>query len=413
MKVTFVSTNDFLGGAARATYWLAKGLRSIDIEIKMIVDNKFKADAWIEQVGESWLYRTFRNTRRSIDSLPLRLYPKRTKQAWSVNRISNPELLKRILSEDSDIVNLHWVGSAFFPLRYLKLLKRPIVWSLYDMWAFTGGCHYDDGCGGYIRKCGACPQLGSSRSKLSEITLSTKVRDLSELDITVVAPSSWLAERARESTLLKAKNICVIPHGTDLTIFKPVDKRTARAILNLELERTYILFASTGGVSDERKGYQYLSQAIDSAIRKIGNKDVTVLILGDTQLPSYMPNQHSCILLGRAFDDIFLSIIYSAADLVLTPSRQEAFGMTASEAMACGTPVIGFGVSGVLEVIEHKSTGYLAKPFSIDDFAEGIAWCLSNNVEGDLSKNCIGRVRKYFDLKSISTQYARLYKRLR
>jgi glycosyltransferase involved in cell wall biosynthesis len=412
MKVSFVSTNDFLGGAARATYWLASGLRASGLEVTMLVDNKFKNDSWIEQIGQSKIYKAFRNTRQPLDSFPIRFYSKRTQQPWSLNLISNAKLLQQIEIDDADIVNLHWIGNGFFPLKYLKKLNRPIVWSLYDMWSFTGGCHYDDGCSGYMSKCKSCPQLGSETSILSQFILSKKVNDLADLDITIVSPSKWLAEIAGQSTALKNKNICVIPHGTDLSVFKPIDKNVARNILNLNPEKTYILFASTGGVADARKGYQYLSPAIDKALHKIIKKDIVIIILGDSQLPSYMSSEFDYIFLGKVYDDTSLSLIYSASDLVLTPSRQEAFGMTASEAMACGTPVVAFATSGVLDVVDHKSTGYLAKPFCVDDFAEGIAWCLNNNDDGELSLNCTERVAKHFDLRMISQKYTELYREL-
>jgi len=263
----------------------------------------------------------------------------------------------------------------------LKRVNKPIVWTLHDMWAFTGGCHYCDDCDRFQQDCGNCPQLNKNgKNDLSRSVLKRKKKAWAGLDVTIVTPSTWLAKCAKKSSLFKGQRIEVIHNGLDLNLYKPVDKTFACKIWNLSINKKLILFGAMSvvfGASEPENP-------------------------PDFGLPVHY--------LARLHDDVSLSLLYAAADVMVVPSRQEAFGQTASESLACGTPVVSFGATGLLDIVYHKINGYLAKPFNTSDLAAGINWVLSNeNRHKELCANAREKAVESFDIEKVAGQYARLY----
>lgn len=406
MKTLFISTSDIAGGAARATYWLAKGLRNSGEDLSMCVQRKSGDFSWVWRVNDN------NSVRRKLDALPLLFYKNRKPTTWSLNLLPNSDLINSVIKFKPDIINLHWVGAGFLPISQFGKFDVPIIWSLYDMWPFTGGCHYDESCGRFVDACGTCPQLNSGVNDLSSFILAKKIKNFANIPMTIVAPSSWLADEARKSILFRDKRIEVIPHGTDLDLFKPIDKNFAKDILGLDKNRRYVLFGSLNGNSDPRKGYQFLQPALVRLAATPGFEDLSLLIFGSSE-PLVQPKLGFPIhYVGRLNDDISLAVLYSAADLTVTPSMQEAFGMTASESMACGTPVVAFGASGPLDVIDHKVNGYLAIPYDIEDLAAGISWALEKGRAKILSFEARRKCEDKFELSLVASQYKKLYAEL-
>ena len=412
MKTLFLSTSDINGGAARATHWLAKGLKSIGQDVSMLVQKKSGDASWVTEVANRQVEKYIDLVRPQLDNFPLLFFQNRTKTPWSLNWMPNSKLTSHILKIQPDIVNFHWVGNGFLPISDLNQIKSPIVWSLYDMWAFSGGCHYDDSCGRFVDACGHCPQLASTKSDISSYIHRKKIKSWAEVPLTIVAPSLWLANEAKRSSLFRNSRVEVIPHGTDLNIFKPIYRNLAKDILCLDKNKRYVLFGSTGGTSDKRKGYQFLEPALKMLALKSGFEDLELLIFGASE-PVNPPKLGFPIhYLGRLSDDTSLAVLYSAADVTVMPSMQEAFGMTASESMACGTPVVAFGASGPLDVITHKVDGYLAQPYEVEDFANGIAWILDHIHSKGLSFESRLKCQRQFDLLNVANQYKSLYEDL-
>ena len=409
IKTLFLSTSDVVGGAARASHWLARGLRMQGTHVTMGVQRKTTDYEWVWKTGQSNIDKLVDSFRTPIDTLPLRFYPKRKNLPWSLNFVRNSRLIEKINKLKPDIVNLHWVGDGFLPINQIRKIEAPIVWSLYDMWPFTGGCHYSDSCTKFHESCGSCPQLDSVTYDISRFIHERKRAHWHSVPITIVAPSTWLAGEAKKSSLFCNSRIEVIPHGTDFNVFKPINKNVARDILNLDQSRRYVLFGAMAGPSDLRKGYQYLEPALKRLGQEHGYGDLTLLVFGATEPKVPVNLGFPVKYIGRLHDDVSLAVLYSAADLTVTPSMQEAFGMTASESMACGTPVVAFGVSGPLDVIDHKVNGYLAQPFDIGDLSAGIGWILNHENSVTLREKAIEKCCDKFDLKIVSAQYLNLY----
>lgn len=412
MKALFLSTSDVVGGAARATFWLARGLREIGEDVSMGVQRKSGDYSWTWTAERGRLSKVFDSFRTPIDSLPLRRYPDRKRAQWSLNLLPNSNLTAAVSQQRPDIVNLHWVGDGFLPIAAFRKLPAPIVWSLYDMWAFSGGCHYDDFCGRHAESCGSCPQLKATGQDISNYIWHRKKKLWQGLPMTIVAPSTWLAQEARKSSLFQDLRVEIIPHGTDLNVFKPIAKGLAREILGLPSERRIILFGAMGGTGDDRKGYQYLEPALKRLASQGSHGDISLAIFGASE-PRKVPNLGFPVhYLGRLHDDVSLAVLYAAADVTVTPSMQEAFGMTASESLACGTPVVAFGATGPLDVIDHKINGYLARPYDEADLAEGIAWVLDNSASSGLGAAGRKKCEQNFELHKVSRQYLALYEEL-
>lgn len=409
MKILIVNTSDLEGGAARAAYRIHKGLQEIGISSKMLVQFKTSDDKAVIGPGNK-LKRGLALLRPTFDSAFKKLFSGGSKTIFSPAWLPFSGILSQINSISPDIVHLHWICGAMLRIEELKRINKPILWTLHDMWSFTGGCHYNDGCERFRQACGNCPQLDrNGKNDLSRSVLRRKKKAWSKLNITIVTPSTWLAECAKESSLFSGRRMEVIPNGLNLDLFKPINKTTAREIWDLPNNKKLFLFGGMSAVSDHRKGFDLLYEGLKQLSAKWSDK-AELIVFGASE-PENSPDFGLPVhYLGRLHDDVSLALLYSAADVMVTPSRQEAFGQTASESLACGTPVVAFGATGLLDIVDHKINGYLAKPFDTSDLAAGIDWVLSDDKR---HKNLCIKAREKavacFDIKKVAGQYAELY----
>lgn len=410
MKVLHISTYDISGGAARAAYRLHKGLQAIGVTSQMLVASKASDDPSVLRVRGA-VPKIAVRLARFARTLPLSLYKHRARAAWSVNWIPTG-LAGEIAQNRPDIVHFHWIGSGFVPWGTLKQIHVPIVWTLHDMWAFTGGCHYDEGCGRYQQKCGACPQLGSSReADLSRWVWQRKRRAWQSIELRLVAPSRWLAGCVGQSSLFHDRGATVVPYGLDTDRFKPHSKQFARELLSLPQNKRLILFGAVRSTSQPRKGFQYLQQALQRLRSENWSNQAELVVFGASQ-PEEPPGFGSPVhYLGSLHDDISLALVYSAADLFVAPSTQDNLPNTIIEAMACGTPCIAFRIGGMPDMVRPGETGLLAEPGSSSDLAEKIAWMLQHPDERIAMGNTARRVAETeFALRVQAEQYVRLYR---
>jgi glycosyltransferase involved in cell wall biosynthesis len=323
-----------------------------------------------------------------------------------------PSLMqKQIKSLKPDIINLHWIGWEFLRIEELKKFDVPLVWTLHDMWPFTGGCHYSQECDRYTKSCGACPQLNSTREwDLSRWVWQRKAKAWNNLNLTIVTPSNWLAQCASASSLFRDFRVEVIPHGLDITTFKPIEQRLAREILNLPPDKQIVLFGAIKATSDQRKGFHLLQPALQFLSQTEWQDRLETAIFGASE-PMDTPNLgFKSHYLGRLNDDFSLVLAYSAADVMIVPSLQESFGQTAFESLACGTPVVGFNATGLKDIVEHEQNGYLAQPYEVEDLARGIAWVLEDRERYEkLCDRAREKVEQEFTIDLQAQRYLALY----
>lgn len=409
MNVLHLNQVDIKGGAARAAYRLHQGLQSIGVASQMLVEDKSSDDRTV-LAPQTKLGSELSKLKPTLDRLPLQLYPNREPIVFSSQWLPD-STLQRMSQLRPDIINLHWICVGYLQIETISKFNQPLVWTLHDMWPFTGGCHYSRDCERYTDLCGACPQLGSSRNwDVSRWVWQRKARDWKGMNLTIVSPSSWLAKCVQASSLFKELRVEVIPHGLDIKRYKPIDRWNARELLNLPQDKQLILFGAMDATSDRRKGFHLLQPALQS-LSKSGWQDKTELVVFGSSQPSNLPDLGlKSHYLGKLSDDISLALVYSAADVTIVPSIQEAFGQTASESLACGTPVVAFNETGLKDIVDHQQNGYLAKAFEIEDLAQGIAWVLKNKERHQkLCERSREKAEQEFLLELQARRYSSLY----
>ncbi|MBE9170089.1 glycosyltransferase family 4 protein [Pleurocapsales cyanobacterium LEGE 06147] len=412
MKILHLNRADINEGAARGVYWLNRALLAAGVESTMLVQKKLSHDFSV--LGPETIFQKAINTLYSeLDGIPLFFYKNRKSSLFSPAWITSP-IQGRIKQINPDIINLHWICKGLLKPESLAKLNKPIVWTLRDMWGFTGGCHYSENCLKYREECGACPQLGSKRKNdLSKQLWLRKQKAWQELNLIIVTLSNWLADCAKQSSLFQNKRIEVIHNGIDELKFKPIPKSVARDILNLPQNKKIILFGAIDATKDERKGFQYLVSAVQK-LSHCGLKENTELLIFGSSKPKESPNLGiKANYMGRLYDDPAIAITYVSADVTVIPSLQEAFGKTALESLACGTPVVSFDSTGLKDIVEHEKNGYRAKLYSSDDLARGIAWVLQNEHRWQiLSQRARAKVVNEFTIKAQAAKYLDIYQEI-
>jgi glycosyltransferase involved in cell wall biosynthesis len=313
-----------------------------------------------------------------------------------------------------DVVHLHWVSKLIdYPSFFASVPDDfPIVWTLHDMNAMTGGCHYTMGCEAFTTECRCCPLLGlPGDNDLSRRSFQVKLAALAGKNLHVVANSQWMESQARRSRVLAgARSFRTIHFGLDTQLFSPQDKRAARRALGLTDDRTIVAFGAES-IDNLRKGLGQLLQAL-SLLRDRGQ--VLGIVFGNGMVP-----QHSGLSLpelrsvGFVADPARQATLYSAADVFVIPSLQEAFGQTGIEAMACGTPVVGFDTGGIPDFVRPGETGLLARLGDATDLARQIQWLVDH---ADQAKR-MGRAAREvvldrFTLAHQARQHIELYESL-
>jgi glycosyltransferase involved in cell wall biosynthesis len=411
MRVVHLSSLDSHGGAFRGTAWLNQALRRHGVDSHMLVARKHTDDPTVHLPTNYLLSRLQHIWGKYRERQALAAYPNRAPAAMFSPAIVSANLRPAFRRLKPDIIHIHWVGFGFVRPEDLETWRCPIVWTLRDMWAFTGGCHYAGDCDRYLDQCGACPQLGSTAEQdLSRDLWSRKHWHWPDADLTLVAISHWLADCARQSSLLSRRPTYVIPNAIDDAVFQPSEKTSARAQLGLPQDKRIVLYGAYGATTDTRKGYPYLIQALEHLVSADAAQDIFLTVFGADAAPEGQTPQVQSIFVGTIMDDRILATLYSAADVMVVPSVQDAFGKTAAEAMACGTPVVSFDTTGLKDIVEHRRTGYRARCFDLLDLAEGIRWVLSDPERHKaLSARAIAKVKEEFTMERVANRYIELY----
>jgi len=407
MKILIVNTYDTYGGAAKAAHRLHSGLLEYGIDSSMLVQMK-KSDEYKIIGPSSNFQKALAFFKPVLDKIPTFFYKKRDKTYFSPAWIPSKNVINEINKIKPDIVHLHWINDGMIKIEDLAKINAPIIWSLHDMWAFTGGCHYDKECGGYKTNCGNCKILHSDKKNdLSAKIFMRKRKTYSKItNLTVVGLSRWLADDAKKSLLFKTNNIVNLPNPINTEIFKPMDKMVARKVLNLPQHKKLVFFGAVNAKNDPRKGFKELTEAI----QKLKIDNIELVVFGSSLPENPMNFGFKTHYLGHLHDDISLVTLYSSADVIVVPSLQENLSNVIIESLACGLPVVAFHIGGNQDMIAHKTNGYLAKPFDITDLAYGIEWILKNKTYKDLSQNARNCILKKFSYDAVIPKYIKLYK---
>lgn len=284
---------------------------------------------------------------------------------------------KEINASDADVVDLHWVTDGFLTIEQIARIEKPVVWSLYDMWAFCGTEHYGVDAPdarwrqGYTR---ANRPAAESGVDIDRDAWERKRRTWRSAH--VVPASTWLTQAAQDSALMRDWPITRIPHVVDADTFSPMDRATARRQLHLPEDVPTIAFLASAGITDRRKGFDLLEQALPAVIK--AHPDARLVIAGPRQEEYASSSGIPLTWLGELRGDQALRVLYCAADVLAVPSREDNMPLTAMEAHTCGRAVVAFHIGGLTDIVEHHGTGYLAAAGNTDELAQGLIEALAD-----------------------------------
>lgn len=412
MKVVHLSHTDDGAGAGRAAYRIHRSLLSLGVDSTLLVSDKRTSDATVICDTGRWTYRLRARASEYIEAKTAKVLARDSSVFISPSKFSHfsPTTDPRV--QAADVVSLFWVNGAFISPEGLVGLTRPIVWRLSDVWPFTGGCHYPGSCTRFEQQCGHCPQLRSpSLHDASHQLWRRKVRAWQNLDITIAAPSQWIASLARRSSLFSKRRVDVIPTGIDLTRYRPLDRNKARGHLGIPVDKKVLVFGAMSPEDDIRKGYKELCATLEVlASGPLAGRLLAVVFGSQGDLPAFpVP----AISLGRLDDDESLAMAYSCADMAVVPSLEDNLPNVALEAMACGTPVAGFDVCGMSDIVRDGWNGILVPQCDATILGRAIADVLTNNsLLSRMGINARLHAEARFSVEDQARAYLNLYNEL-
>jgi glycosyltransferase involved in cell wall biosynthesis len=401
-----VSQSESEGGAARAAARLHHALVSSGIPSRMRVSRKY-SDDWRVEGPNNYFGKLMSRIRPDIGNILLRLQHSDNPVHHSLQCL--PSRHSSLLNKsDADVINLHWVCNEMMSISDIGRIKKPLVWTLHDSWPFCGAEHHPYGPAdqrwleGYTAR-----NRGDDHQwlDLDAWVWRRKVRSWRR-PIHLVSPSEWLADNARKSLLARHWPIDVIPNAVPIDVYKPLPRDLARDVVGIDRASRVVLFGAIG--IGAAKGWDLLLPALRHVAQS--DKDVICIVLGMTEprQPPSMPLRMRYV--PRLADDIAMTMMFNAADVVIVPSRVENFPQMATEAQACGIPVVGFATTGLCEAIEDGKTGLLARSFDPDCLGQRILDVLSNKARSEeMGKRARNRARKLWSYDVVASAYADVY----
>lgn len=393
------------GGAARGAFWLHEGLLEQGIDSRLVTNvHDDVSNPTVTALASSRIRKIISLIVSKADSFLLLFFPNREKRIFSTG-LFGLSYKKTLAYKEADIVHLHWIN-GLVSINSIKKIDKPIVWSVRDMWPITGGCHYSLDCNKYIHGCGKCPQL-NDKLGLDFTRLAVRKKRKIFKRIKPVGISDWVAEEINKSAVFGEGRASSINNNVDCNIFFPIASGVARSVLCFSTSKKIILIGSTD-VKDFYKGFSFFLDAL----KNLEKENYLLCVFGKSDIQSLEATGFEYKSLGYLHDDVSMRLAYSAADVFVAPSIQEAFGKTLVESMACKTPVVCFDATGPGGIVTHKIDGYKAKPFDSVDLAKGIQWVLHESDYGELSEEARKTALMKFDSAVIAKKYIEVYENL-
>jgi glycosyltransferase involved in cell wall biosynthesis len=404
MRVLLVHMSDYMrgGGGAIAMYRLHLGLKKAGFDSKILCATKTLDSS--DSVAIPRLSRLERCLGRVTSNLGLN----------DIHCISSFKIPKHKVYLEADIVNFHGFRRHFSYLALPTLTRsKPGVFTLHDIWPFTGHCAVAYDCDLWKTGCGKCPYPDAPPPiKRDNTHLEWRLKNWAyrHSNLAIVTLCSQVTEQAKQS-MLNCLPIYQIPNGVDTKVYEPLDPGQCRSLLGIQPGKKVLMFSALD-MSQHWKGGDLLLKALHGIPESLKSETV-LLLLGNKGGAIAQSVGIQAIELGYVSNERLKAIAYSAADLFISPSRSEAFGLVSLESMACGTPAVAFGVGGALDLVRPGITGYLAEPENVQDLRTGIVQLLEDEplrcVMGQQSREL---VLKEYTLELSIQRYIALYRRL-
>lgn len=306
---------------------------------------------------------------------------------------------------DIDIFHLHWITDLHFIEKVFEHSiknKKKVVWTIHDMWVFTGGCHHSDSCNRFLQDCGSCPQAyklfhdSVKKSKKSKLNLLS-----SNPNINFVFPSRWIQENVND-VLPESASSSVIPNPIHLQNLYFRHKSISRKNLNIQNGDLIVGFIATE-LSDSNKN---IFKTIDTINKwgEINQKNILVVLAGNLTHGS-RKSYDNVVYLGKVTNSK-LNDFYNSLDFLFNFSHKENLPLSIIEAMSCGVPVVAKKQGGITELIEDSWNGYLFD--DLDDLFVNFYKLLNANHKS-LSLNCLDKVKLDLNEAEINERYINIY----
>lgn len=401
MKILLLNTYPH-GGAGVACRRLQAALQASGVTANLLTSN---------DVGSRWPFYAER-----LSFIPFER-DKSVRFSFSLANFGK-NLAQHPLVRAADVLHLHWVNQGFLSLKNIRQLAetgKPIVWTLHDMWAFTGGCHYSQGCEHFKNECGNCPFLKNPAPGDLSNRVWRRKWEFFPKNIQFVTCSEWLASVARSSGLLKNYPVTAIPNPIDTAVFKPLteaERQAFRSEKGISPNAHVLLFAAMK-VSEERKGFRFLLEALQMLKAQRPDFQLEILVLGKAELEALAALPYPVHVLGLVQDQAKLVQAYGAADVFAIPSLEDNLPNTVMESLACGTPVAGFATGGIPEMVGHLQEGFIAPQGDSRALAEGIFEVLEGKTGLEKYRETARRkVEMNYSNAVVAGRYSEIYKNL-
>lgn len=402
MNILHINQSDIEGGAAIAGYRLHQGLLAQGIDSRLLVGTVKTSSDYVAAVPA---------TKRRIEH-QLNRFTRRLGLNY-INLVSTFDIPKHRFYEQADVLNFHNLHYNYFNYLAIPSLteSKPAVFTLHDMWSFTGHCAYSYDCDRWKRGCGQCPYPDIYPAIARDNThLEWKLKHwvYSRSDLVIVTPTTWLTKQAQQSMLSRFP-IHHIPYGIDTEAYQPLDSEQCKSLLKIPSAKKVLMFAAVN-LDDPRKGGDLLLQALQSLPESL-KAEIVLLILGERGEALAQTIGVSTINLGYVSSNHLKSIAYSAADLFIFPTRADNLPLVLQESIACGTPMVSFKIGGVPEIVRPGQTGYLAQPEDSQDFCNGIVQLLEDdNLRESMAQNGRAIALTEYPLELQAQRYIDLYR---
>lgn len=409
MKILHISKTDFAGGADRAALRIVEAQRKLGLDSILLVSDTNSYKSYVVEAHKTAYEKIKKVAAPMLDSAI-------TKFLFKTNFETSTSLFgsisaKKINDSDADIVNLHWTNGGLLSIFAISRIRKPIVWTLHDMWAFSGSKHYDNDSGhwknGYEKE-----TKFWAKTKFDPTRMLWRLKQiLWKNNISIITPSRWLEASVKQSKLMKNWVSETIPNPINKSAWEAFNKKESRRILNLNLDGPVFLFGAWGSLEESRKGFDFLLAAIE-LIRSHFNFQTQFVVFGANAPESLKEIHRDIVFLGKLSDQISLRLAYSAADVFIIPSRQDNLPNTALEAQACGLPVVAFEIGGLKDLVNDEVSGYLADPFNVQDLAKGAIWAYEANLNSEISQSAMQFLLDKFSESEIAEKYSAFYERI-
>jgi glycosyltransferase involved in cell wall biosynthesis len=400
MNVLHINQSDIAGGAAIAANRLHRGLQKNNINSRMLVGHAKSQSKYVDSLISHPVLNLLLNTLGYLIGLNY------------INILNTFKIPNHKFFKEADVINLHNLHAGYFNYLALPKLsrKKAILFTLHDMWSFTGHCAYSMECERWKNGCGKCPYPKTyPEIRIDNTYLEWKIKNwiYRNCSFTIVTPSKWLANLARES-MLKDFPIHHIPYGIDTEEFKPLEYQQCRHILGIPNDINVMMYCAYSLI-DPRKGGDELFKILDKIPNSL-KKNSMLLTIGNSAEGLSELIDIKTLNLGFVGGDKLKTIAYSSADLLIFPTIADNLPLTLQESMACGTPMISYDVGGVSELVRHGITGYLSKYKDRTDFCNGIKSLLEDKTLRDkLSHNCRTIALEEYGMELQIDRYIELY----